>query len=291
LIETHGTSTQLGDSNEVSILNEFWKDHLKDNVKIPIGSVKSNIGHLKTSSGIASIIKTSLALANKLIPPSINFVIPNSKIDFDSSCVYVNTKCRPFYKKGYPRRAAINGFGFGGINTHILLEEYSYCSINADSYLQHKKNYNQFENYKVLLIGEDNITNLINRIESIKHVIPFISYEEYGEFLYNCNIYSSNKKYIVAIVVSDVADIIKNCSDIINKFKSDRNLEKIENEVTGVYFYRDVKLANDQIGFIFPGQGSHYVNMGRDLINAYPEAENTLLRAEKIFKNEQEESL
>ncbi|MCF2139109.1 MAG: SDR family NAD(P)-dependent oxidoreductase [Candidatus Lokiarchaeota archaeon] len=129
-IECHGTSTVIGDATELMVLQELL--HSKNpSQKIAIGSVKSQIGHLKSAAAIASIIKTSLALYHKIIPPSINFNIPNPKIDWDNVPFYVNTHAKEWIRpQNSIRRAGVSAFGFGGTNFHVILEEFCPESLN-----------------------------------------------------------------------------------------------------------------------------------------------------------------
>jgi acyl transferase domain-containing protein/acyl carrier protein len=122
-IEAHGTGTPLGDPIEIRALNEvFGKKSLK--ASCALGSVKTNIGHLDTAAGIAGLIKTVLCLKNKKIAATLNFENPSSKIDFDAGPFYVNTKLKDWQSKGFtPKRAAVSSFGIGGTNAHIILEE------------------------------------------------------------------------------------------------------------------------------------------------------------------------
>ena len=122
-IETHGTATSIGDTIEFEAL-KLALDSNKKGV-CGIGSVKSNIGHLDVTSGIAGLIKTVLALRHGLIPPNINFETPNPKIDFINSPFYVNTRLTGWKKKNndFLLRAGVCSFGIGGTNAFVLLEE------------------------------------------------------------------------------------------------------------------------------------------------------------------------
>src|SRR5439155_797840 len=93
---------------------------------VAMGSVKSQIGHLKSAAGAAGLLKAALALHHKVLPPSINFETPNPNIDWDRVPFYVNTEPKPWPAPpgGEPRRAAASAFGFGGTNFHVILEEY-----------------------------------------------------------------------------------------------------------------------------------------------------------------------
>ncbi|MBD2344915.1 type I polyketide synthase [Anabaena subtropica] len=122
-IETHGTGTPAGDPIEIAALTKAFRAFTQRNGFCAIGSVKPNIGHLDTASGVASLIKTVLALKHKKIPPSLNFEVPNPEIDFAKSPFYVNTKLSEWKNNNTPRRAGISSLGFGGTNAHVILEE------------------------------------------------------------------------------------------------------------------------------------------------------------------------
>ncbi|MEW6775120.1 MAG: SDR family NAD(P)-dependent oxidoreductase [Bdellovibrionota bacterium] len=126
LVECHGTSTPLGDATETSVLRDWMNEHGAKPHSIAVGSVKSQIGHLKAAAGAAGLIKTVLALHNKTLPPTINFESPASGTGLgEGSPLYANTAARPWSPpEGTPRRAAVSAFGFGGTNFHALLEEF-----------------------------------------------------------------------------------------------------------------------------------------------------------------------
>lgn len=125
LIEGHGTSTRVGDVVEANCLDEVFKGFDLPVHSIALGSVKSNIGHLKSAAGAAGMLKTVLALHKKVLPPSANFSDPNPNIPFDQIPFYVNTQLKPWETKpGEVRRAGVSAFGFGGTNFHVVLEEY-----------------------------------------------------------------------------------------------------------------------------------------------------------------------
>jgi len=125
LIEGHGTSTKVGDRVEVESMNEVLSGFRLPSGSVALGSVKSNIGHLKGGAGAAGLLKTALALRDKVLPPSINCEHPNPDIDFSRSPLHVNTELRPWTNVvDGVRRAGASAFGFGGTNFHIVLEEY-----------------------------------------------------------------------------------------------------------------------------------------------------------------------
>lgn len=128
-LEAHGTGTSLGDPIEITGLTKAYKNYTNKKQYCPIGSVKSNIGHLESAAGISGITKLLLQLKYKKLVPSIHSDELNPNINFKNSPFYVQHKLeewkRPIVEgKECPRRAGISGFGAGGSNAHIILEEY-----------------------------------------------------------------------------------------------------------------------------------------------------------------------
>ena len=122
-VETHGTGTSLGDPIEIAALTKAFRYGTDKSRFCAIGSVKTNIGHLDVAAGVASLIKTVLAMQHKQLPPSLHFETPNPHIDFDSSPFYVNTRLSEWKTGENPRRAGVSSFGIGGSNAHVILEE------------------------------------------------------------------------------------------------------------------------------------------------------------------------
>jgi amino acid adenylation domain-containing protein len=122
-VEAHGTATELGDPMEVAALTRAFRESTEAAGFCALGSVKTNVGHLDTAAGVASLIKATLALRHKQIPPSLHFTRPNPRISFDGSPFFVNTRLRDWAAGAEPRRAGVSAFGFGGTNAHVVLEE------------------------------------------------------------------------------------------------------------------------------------------------------------------------
>ncbi|HLP47743.1 MAG TPA: amino acid adenylation domain-containing protein, partial [Candidatus Kapabacteria bacterium] len=120
-VETHGTGTILGDPIEIEALKQAYNTDKRQ--YCAIGSVKTNIGHLDAAAGIAGLIKTVLALKNKLLPPSLHYKKNNPKIDFENCPFYVNATLKEWKNEGRPRLAGVSSFGIGGTNAHVILEE------------------------------------------------------------------------------------------------------------------------------------------------------------------------
>lgn len=122
-VEAHGTGTPLGDPIEIAALTRAFGD-TEHRQFCPVGSVKTNIGHLGAAAGASGLIKTVLALKNRTIPPSLNFSEPNPEIDFAGSPFYVNVEPTPWrVAEGRSRIAGVNSLGMGGTNVHVVVEE------------------------------------------------------------------------------------------------------------------------------------------------------------------------
>ncbi len=125
LIECHGTSTVVGDKIEIEALTDVVGTGRRGaRGPIRVGSVKSQIGHLKSAAGAASLIKSALALHHKVLPPSINFQTPRQGVPFDAVPLQVQTRAETWEVEGWRRLVGVSAFGFGGTNFHIVLREH-----------------------------------------------------------------------------------------------------------------------------------------------------------------------
>ena len=122
-VEAHGTGTLVGDPVEVEALTAAFQPGTRRTGYCGLGSVKSNVGHLIRTAGMAGLVKTVLALRQRQIPPSLNFRKPNSKINFAASPFRVVTSLEEWNPDGRPRLAGVSSFGIGGTNAHVILEE------------------------------------------------------------------------------------------------------------------------------------------------------------------------
>ena len=126
LVECHATGTPVGDAVEFASLKSLWNDYNWRAGQCVIGSVKANIGHLLTAAGSAAVIKTLLAFKHQILPPMANFSEPAQGVAIDDSPFQILHQAIRWESResGKPRRAAVSAFGFGGINAHLLLEEW-----------------------------------------------------------------------------------------------------------------------------------------------------------------------
>ena len=120
-VEAHATATRVGDAVEFAALKEAFKEQQD---AVALGSIKSIIGHTGWVAGAASVIKVCRAMQQKLIPPQANFSTPSPDIDLKGSRFVIPSTGLAWRRQKAPRRAGVNGFGFGGTNSHLIIEEY-----------------------------------------------------------------------------------------------------------------------------------------------------------------------
>ncbi len=159
LIECHATGTPVGDAVEISSLKELWQDAEKSDRKCVIGSVKSNIGHLLTAAGAAALTKVLLAIKNKTLPPTANFKKAQPGMEIEKTRFKILSEAEPWERRdqNIPRRAGISAFGFGGINAHLIIEEWmpDYYSNQTDSVSSIQSSLNKTANEPVAIVGMD----------------------------------------------------------------------------------------------------------------------------------------
>lgn len=141
LLEAHGTGTPTGDLAELRAMQKVFGE-VEDEASAwcALGGVKSMIGHAQAAGGIAGLIKAALSLYNKILPPTLNVEQPLAQFDWNRSPGYINTIAQPWLTtkqlEPTPRRAAVNAFGFGGVNAHAILEEHAQAEDKTSAVLQ-----------------------------------------------------------------------------------------------------------------------------------------------------------
>jgi acyl transferase domain-containing protein len=124
-VEAHATSTSVGDATEVRALARALRDHVPAGCRIPIGSVKANIGHTLETAGLAGLVKAVLCMRHGTIPPMPGVESLNPDVDWEASPFAVPREPQPWpAAAGLPRRVAVNSFGIGGLNAHVVLDEF-----------------------------------------------------------------------------------------------------------------------------------------------------------------------
>lgn len=242
-VETHGTGTSLGDPIEIAALTQVFRAGTKKKNFCAVGSVKSNVGHLDPAAGVASLIKTVLALQHKQIPASLNCERPNPHIDFTDSPFYVNSALSEWKVSLGPRRAGVSAFGIGGTNVHLVLEE-APAIQSAESCRPHQ----------LLVLSATSSSALETAISNLVEHIEQNGDSNSGDLAYTFQIGRRAFKHRCALVYQDLDDLVKAL-----KTKDPRRLLVSTQEP-----------RPRSVVFMFPGQGSQYVNMGLHLYHAEP---------------------
>ncbi|MEC4816405.1 MAG: beta-ketoacyl synthase N-terminal-like domain-containing protein, partial [Scytonema sp. PMC 1069.18] len=237
-IEAHGTATSLGDPIEIAALTQAFYISTQKKSFCAIGSVKTNIGHLDTTAGVASLIKTVLALKHKQIPPSLHFKEPNPQIDFDNSPFYVNTTLSEWKANGTPRRAGVSSFGIGGTNAHVILEEAPAVEPSGPS-----------RPWQLLVLSAKSDSALetatVNLVAHLKQH-PDLNLADVAYTLQVGRQEFDHHRMLVCQNTDDAVTV----------------LETPDSQRVFTHF---TEPCDRQVVFMFPGQGSQYVNMGREL--------------------------
>ncbi|MBD2528169.1 aminotransferase class III-fold pyridoxal phosphate-dependent enzyme [Nostoc flagelliforme FACHB-838] len=256
-IEAHGTATPLGDPIEIEALTQAFRVHTDAKQFCAIGSLKSNVGHLVAAAGVAGLIKTALALYYKKIPPSLNFEAPNPKIDFANSPFYVNTKLAEWTEGETPRRAGVSSFGVGGTNAHIVLEEAPQIQGSGSSRPQ-----------QLLLLSAKTSTALEAATANLQQHLQYNGEINLADVAYTLQRGRKAFNYRRSIVCHDITDAIA-------------ALQSLDpNQVNT----RHTEIRNPAVVFMFPGQGSQYVNMGLNLYNREPVFQEVVDECAEILK-------
>ena len=242
-IETHGTGTVLGDPIEVTALTKSFCAKTKKKDFCAIGSVKTNIGHLDTAAGVAGLIKTILALKHKQIPPSLHFKQPNPQIDFANSPFYVNSKLSEWKTNGTPRRAGVSSFGIGGTNAHVILEETP--DIEASS---------PGRTYKLLVLSAKTSSALETATANLVKHLQQHSEINLADVAYTLSVGRRVFDHRRMVVCQDIEDTVK----------------ILETKDPQRVFTHSSEPCEQEVVFMFPGQGSQYVEMGRELYQTEP---------------------
>ncbi|OBJ48074.1 type I polyketide synthase [Mycobacterium sp. 1423905.2] len=269
-LEAHGTGTPLGDPIEVQAAGAVYGAGRDSARPLQIGSVKTNIGHLESASGVAGLIKVVLALQHETLPPSLHFDKPSPHIPWDALPVRVVDQPTPWQTNGKPRRAGISSFGFTGTNAHVLIEEAPVQPATPDEYST----------------GDSAVAPAPESDQEPVNVLPLSARspqalvalaERYGEWLnthpkvdiadvcFTAGVGRSHFEHRAALVVESVQTAREALAEL------------AENRVRPGLL-RGECTDPPTTAWLFTGQGSQYPGMARDLFEAEPVFADTVTR-------------
>ncbi|HEX5709540.1 MAG TPA: SDR family oxidoreductase [Pyrinomonadaceae bacterium] len=237
-VEAHGTGTPIGDPIEISALMKAFRTGTKRTGFCALGSVKTNIGHLDAAAGVAGLIKTSMAMQHRQIPPSLHYTKPNPKIDFENSPFYVNTKLSEWRAGSLPLRAGVSSFGIGGTNAHVVLEEAPTPEESGPS-----------RPYQLLVLSAKTESALEAATANLVAYLDSNPGQNLADIAYTLHCGRKAFPFRQALVCSGVEDARQTLRA--------RHPQRLLSGVAGA--------DEPPVAFMFPGLGDHYVNMARGL--------------------------
>ena len=282
-IEAHGTGTSLGDPIEVEALNEAFKG-LSSSGKLSanscgLGSVKTNIGHLEGAAGLAGLIKVLLCMRHTTLPSSLNYQQLNPDIELKEGPFFVVEKLQSWSVKidgagkPYPLRAGLSSFGFGGTNAHVVLEE----EINK----KEERRGNQKPSVHLLTLSAKTETALSELVSRYQKYLNSNQESELADICYSANTGRVHFNHRLAAIAS-------NKQELTEKLKEYQTGKATAGVLRGELPER---IRTPKVGFLFTGQGSQYVNMGKQLYQTQPVFREVLDRCDTILSSEIECSL
>ncbi|MFQ6040564.1 MAG: type I polyketide synthase, partial [Candidatus Poribacteria bacterium] len=298
LIEAHGTGTVVGDQAEIQALCKVFNSEIRPPLPpntggespksefqwCAIGSVKSMIGHTKCA---ASLIKAALALHHKVLPPTLNVNKPNSRANFEDSPFYVNTETRPWINENeHPRRAGVSAFGFGGTNFHVVLEEYT------DDYPGATNNTTALQEWpsELFLFSGDSRREILEAVNSVEKPLSCGAKPTLRDLSYTLSQLYENPPFEkggnkgglrLALVATSLEDFHQK---LIWAQKSLASADNVRiNDPRGIYYSEQPLAHEGKVAFLFPGQGSQYINMLGDLAILFEEVRGCFEMANRVL--------
>ena len=237
-VETHGTGTPLGDPIEIAALTQVFRTSTEEKGFCAVGSVKTNIGHLDAAAGVASLIKTVLALKHKLLPPSLHFKQPNSQIDFAQTPFYVNSRLAEWKAGSTPRLAGVSAFSVGGVNAHVIVEE---APVVAESGASRP--------WQLLVLSAKTNSALETATDNLVDYLKQHQEQNLADIAYTYQIGRRAFNHRRMLVCRDLDDALSALATL------DPKRVLTSTPITD----------NRPVVFMFPGLGNHYVNMAWEL--------------------------
>lgn len=272
LIEAHGTGIPLGDRTEIDAMRQIFGERRRKYPDVALGSVKSMIGHCIPAAGAASIIKTSFALFEKILPPTLCDEV-NPELGLDASPFYVNTETRPWLRDpATPRRAAVNAFGFGGVNSHLVLEESPVAETDSGAAFGVRRR----QAPELFCWASASRESLIARIDAAK-AAAVAQAVEFGRYADELAQEEENGDFRLAIMADGWQDLAAKLDTVRNKIPSSETFTSRN----GISFH--TRPVEGKIAFLFPGEHSQYAGMLEALAVNSPVVRRWLDRLEGLF--------
>ncbi|KAI9676001.1 MAG: Type I Iterative PKS [Caeruleum heppii] len=269
-LECHGTGTQAGDPTEVAGAASVFAAKRPSEKPLIIGSIKSNIGHSEPAAGISGLLKTILILENGVIPGNPTFVTPNPKIDFEALRVRATRTAIPWPRDSL-RRASVNSFGYGGSNAHVVLDDAkSWAKMtHVSSYLS--------DAAKSDFFGTDN-----EIVSLAPHLLVLSANDENSLRAYVKSLRKHLMNPDVKIQLPDLAYTLshRKTQHFHRAFLVDKSTELQDDALV----FGKKSAETPRVGFVFTGQGAQWSQMGKQLLETYPEMKKLVQRLDEALQ-------
>jgi thioester reductase-like protein len=266
-LEAHGTGTSLGDPIEVQAAAAVLGPGRDKDHPLWIGSVKTNIGHLESASGIAGVIKVVLAMEHGILPQHLHFKTPSPHIPWDRLPVQVVRETKPWTSRGKRRTAGVSSFGFSGTNAHVLLEEAP--AIDASDVIDATPP-RPFHFLPVSARGPEALQELGRRYQAWLDAHPEA---DIADVAWSAAIGRSHLEHRAGLVV----DSREKANELFQALAEERSTPGLLTGICG---------DPPKTAWLFTGQGSQYVGMGRELFETQPVFRQTLEKCAEVLREE-----
>ncbi len=252
-IEAHGTGTRLGDPIEAqALLATYGQERADDPVRV--GSIKSNIGHALAASGMAGVLKMTLALRHGLLPATLHVDAPSPEVDWSAGAVRLLTEAEPWLEGERPRRAGISSFGISGTNAHVILEEAPRAAAESSTPdLAPQAPALEVLPWLVSARGEVALRAQAERLRTHLKAHPEIEPRDAARSLATTR---AQHEWRAAIVAGDRDGLLAGLAALVSG-------EPAGSVVEG-------RVAVGKTAFVFTGQGAQHAGMGAELHEALP---------------------
>ncbi len=269
-VETHGSSTPLGDPIEVASLKTVLMPQRSAEQKCILGAVKTNVGHLESAAGVAGFIKAVLSLSKEVIPPNIHFQKLNPHIALDGTTFVIPTQPQAWPSEA-ERIAGVSAFGFGGTNVHVVLEAapITRAVIDESERPQH-----------LLALSARSASALQQLAARYQEFLQQRKGISLADLCYSANSGRTHFSHRLTITAGSTQQLYER----LTAFKAGRAQRGVsENHVTNG--------TGQQLAFLFTGQGSQYVGMARTLYDTQPTFRRVLDQCDQMLRTYLPQSL
>ncbi len=261
-VEAHGTGTSLGDPIEIQALGSVFQVRLRG--PLAVGSVKTNIGHLEAAAGVTGLIKVVLALQHEILPPHLNFELPNPHVAWEDLPIEIPVRARPWPRGERARIAGVSSFGFSGTNVHVVIAEAPKVEPPAP----------QAERPQHIVTLSARSESALNaKIDQLADSVERLENVRLADLAHTANVGRAQFSHRLTVRAATIEELRG-------------GLEQARRGESGNVVKRGALEQRDEprVAFLFTGQGAQYVGMARALYDTHPKFREVLDRCDEILR-------